>query len=113
MSYKWKPSKSQRRAFAERMNNDPEYASDYYARKEARKAKNRAGSRFDYDSAGGFYVPTLEQYNAAMRFVGRGDLTWDQLDACSQVIGGYTCQERTHHDYIHIVNELRRLIDHL
>ena len=111
MAYKWKPSKSQRRAFAERMNNDPAYAAAYYARKEERKAKNRADSRFDYDSAGGFYVPTLLQSDFANKMLKKPHLTDEQKEACFEVCNAYCFQRKTHHDYIHIVNELIRTIN--
>jgi len=107
MSYKWKPSKSQRRAFAERMQ-DPKEQAEYYARKEARAEKRRARSQFDYNTAGGKYVPTKDQYNAAMDFMMTAALTDQQKSACDMVIYGYNFQEKVHHDHIHIVNELRR-----
>lgn len=107
MGYKWKPSATQRRAFAEKMNNDPEYAAAYNERKEAKAEKRRAGSKFDYETAGGNYIPTKDQYEFAAT-CNRDNLTPEQWDALNQVEYGYTCQEKIHHDYIHIINELRR-----
>lgn len=108
MGYKWKPSATQRKAFAEKMNNDPEYAAAYNERKEAKAEKRRAGSKFDYETAGGTYIPTKEQYEFAMNNYRLEGLTPEQHQAFNQVTYGYSCQEKIHHDYIHIVNELRR-----
>jgi hypothetical protein len=107
MGYKWTPSRAQRREFAQRMN-DSQFAAEYYARKNKQAAKRRSTSKFDYPTAGGYYIPTREQYDAANTFLLTGHLDDSQEDACNQVIYGYTCQERVHHDKIHIVNELRR-----
>lgn len=65
MAYRWKPSKSARRDFAENMKNS-DFSNDYYARKEAKADKRRSGSQFEYQTAGGSYVPTQAQYNAAV-----------------------------------------------
>jgi len=105
MSYKWKPSKTQRREFAQKMQN-PEYSANYYARKEAKAEKRRSNSRFDYNSAGGQYVPTLVQYNFALSYCGTS--TPQINEAINEVIYGYTCNEKIHHDHIHIVNDLIR-----
>lgn len=107
MSYKWKPSRSQRAAFAAKMQNPDEKAA-YEARKQAKADKLTAGSKFDYASAGGEYVPTLHQYEQAVKFMGSSQLTPEQFDACTMVMSGYSSNERIHHDYIHIVNELIR-----
>lgn len=106
MAYRWKPSATQKRAFAERMK-DPAEQIAYQQRKEDKAAKRRVGSKFDYSSAGGNYVPTQFQYEQAVKFLG-AELTSEQKDACNQVMYGYSCQEKIHHDYIHIVNELIR-----
>lgn len=108
MSYKWKPSKAARREFAQKIQNDSQFSADYYARKAAKADKRRKSSKFDYNSAGGEYVPTLEQYNSAMSFLLRGNLTTEQEQACNMVSSAYSLNEKCHHDYIHIVNELRR-----
>ncbi len=68
--YRWKPSKSQRRQFAEKMQ-DPEFAEAYYRRKEERAEKQRAASNYDYSSAGGYYVPTSEQNKVAFIVLSR------------------------------------------
>lgn len=103
---KWRPNASQRRAFSERMK-DPGEKAAYEARKEARAEKRRAGSKFDYEKAGGQYVPTEHQYERAMSFL-TDSITDEQREACNIVVSGYACQEKVHHDYIHIVNELIR-----
>lgn len=104
---KWKPSKAQRAAFAKRMQ-DPEERAAYEARKEAREAKRRSGSRFDYATAGGSYIPTDIQARATERLLERTDLTAEQRNACNAVAGAYATQSRIHHDQIHIVNDLTR-----
>lgn len=102
-AYKWRPSASQRREFARRMQ-DPEEKAAYEKRKLDKANKRRAGSRFDYGSAGGNYIPTQSQYNFVMNNM---DLFTapDEREAANKVIQGYTCKEKIHHDYIHIVNE--------
>lgn len=106
MKYKWKPSKSQRRMFAINMQ-DEQFKADYYARKEIKAEKRRSTSEFDYNSAGGFYIPTKEQHDFCVANMGLFE-TSKELDACNFVISGYNLQETVHHDYIHIVNEKRR-----
>ena len=106
MSYKWKPSASQRRAFAERMK-DPSEQAAYDARKAAKAEKRRSSSKFDYNTAGGSYVPTKEQHDFCM-WNWPADLTNEQNAARDMVLMGYSCGQKVHHDYIHIVNELRR-----
>lgn len=102
MAYKWKPSASQKREFAERMK-DPNEQAAYYARQSERAEKRRLSSRFDYASAGGNYIPTQAQYECAVNNIGTG------IDNdCNMVIYGYTCQEKVHHDHIHVINELIR-----
>ena len=105
MSYKWKPSASQKREFAAKMQ-DPEEKAAYYQRKEDKAVKRRLGSNFDYNSAGGKYVPTKAQYDFTMSF--NKDLTPEQREAFNMVQYGYNCQEKVHHDFIHIVNEILR-----
>jgi len=112
MSYKWRPSKSQRKEFAIRMQ-DPDERSAYEERKEAKAEKRRANSSFNYNSAGGNYVPTEFQYKSAIKLLGNNNLTSEQKDACNQVMYGYDCKEKIHHDYIHIINELERKLNYL
>lgn len=101
--YKWKPSASQRREFAQRMQN-PEEKAAYEKRKEDKLNNKRAGSKFDYNSAGGNYVPTKNQYDFVMNHM---DLfnTDEESDAANQIMFGYVNNEKVHHDNIHIVNE--------
>ncbi len=108
MSYKWKPSASQKREFAERMKNPDEQAA-YEARKTEKLQKTRAGSRFDYGSAGGNYTPTKEQHDFCFNNAHLFE-SMDEQTAMFEVIRGYSCNEKVHHDYIHIVNEKRRTV---
>ena len=105
MAYRWKPSKSQKKAFAERMSDPGEQAA-YYQRKEDKAAKRRSTSSFDYDSAGGEYVPTRAQYQFTTTY--DGDCTMEQREAFNMIQYGFTCNEKVHHDFIHVVNELIR-----
>lgn len=104
MSYKWKPSKSARREFAQKMQNDQQFATDYYNRKSEKAEKRRAGSKFDYNTAGGSYIPTKAQHDFCLQ---NPDLfvTVEENQAANEVIFGYTCQEKVKHDSIHVVNE--------
>ena len=106
MGYKWKPSKSQRREFAIRMQN-PEEQAAYEARKKERANKRRATSSFDYNTAGGEYIPTKEQFNFVYEHM-ELFTTPEELNAANIVLSGYTSNEKVHHDYIHIINEKRR-----
>jgi len=107
MKYKWHPSKSQKREFAQNMQ-DPQFANDYYKRKEQKAENRRSQSKFDYDSAGGNYVPTKEQANQAYNFLISKELTSEQIEACNMVFSAYSSNEKCNHDFIHIVNELIR-----
>lgn len=102
-AYKWKPSASQRREFAQRMQN-PEEKAAYEKAKEDKAAKKRAGSKFDYYSAGGNYIPTQSQYDFVMKHM---DLftTNEEQDVANQIMYGYTNNDKVHHDFIHVVNE--------
>jgi hypothetical protein len=103
---KWKPSKSARREFAQNMQNET-FASNYYARKEARAENRRSTSQFDYETAGGNYIPTQYQHDFCLDHY---DLfnTPEKRNAANMVMSGYSCQDKVHHDYIHIVNEIIR-----
>lgn len=103
-NYKWKPSASQRREFAEKMNSDPEYAREYLNRKHAKTTYSDDPRSFKHRE----FVPTQMQYNEAARFLGTKELTEEQKTACNQVMYGYSCQEKVHHDHIHIVNSMTR-----
>lgn len=107
MAYKWRPSKTARRAFAQRMK-DPVEAAAYELRKAKRAEKRRAGSRFDYETAGGKCVPTRFQYDNAMMFLGTPGTTNEQEDACNMVVFAYLENDKCHHDHIHVVNEMIR-----
>lgn len=103
MGYRWKPNASQRRDFAERMK-DPEEQKSYEERKRAKNTYSDNPLSFKHKS----FIPTQFQNDQARKFLSMNKLTSEQQDACSQVIYGYGCQEKIHHDYIHIVNELTR-----
>jgi len=107
MAYKWRPSKTQAREFAKKMKEDEEFANAYYERKIAKQEKNRTSSKFDYDSAGGYYVPTESQYDFCMKNMHLFK-TDDELSAMNKVICSYMNNMKTHHDDIHIVNEIMR-----
>lgn len=104
MAYKWKPSKAQRREFAQKMQNDSEFANAYYERKQQRKEKRQASSNFNYETAGGSYIPTEQQYLFCLQNMYLFQ-TNKEKDAANNVIYGYGCKEKVHHDNIHIVNE--------
>ena len=108
MAYKWKPNAAQRREYAAKMN-DPIERAAIEKKREEKAIKRRYKSSFDYQSAGGNYVPTLMQNNEAAKFMG-GDISDEQKNACSIVMYGYSCNEKVNHDFIHIVNELSRSI---
>jgi hypothetical protein len=104
MNYKWKPSASQRRAFAERMK-DPDEQKAYNIRKAEKKEKF-------YDSlkspgTGANYVPTKAQHDFCV-FNRKGIETPEQEDAANQICFGYSCNEKVDHFYIHIINEIIR-----
>lgn len=109
MAYKWKPSKTQRREFAEKMQ-DEDFANQYYLNKTIKAENRRKTSEFDYNTAGGFYIPTNNQYKSAIAFLNESGtkLSTKQIEGCNNVIFGYSCNEKVHHDNIHIVNELIR-----
>jgi len=108
MNYKWKPSKAQKRAFAEKMKDPAEQAA-YEDRKRLKAEHRRAGSQFDYESAGGRYTPTQAQYEFCMQNMSKFVIGIEK-DAANQVMGGHVCNQSVHHDYIHIVNEKMRNI---
>lgn len=109
MSYKWKLSQAQRQAFKEKMQNPAEQAA-YEQRKRDKADKRRAGSKFNYDTAGGQYVPTKQQHDFCWANPHLA-ITSEQRDAFNMVMSGYSCQMKVSHDYIHIVNEIRRTAD--
>ena len=104
---RWRPSASQRREFAIKMQ-DLIQKADYEEKKRVKAEKRRSTSEFNYESAGGFYVPTKYQHDMAFKFCMSNDFRL--RDADNQVIYGFTCQEKIHHDYIHIINEQIRKI---
>lgn len=106
MTYKWKPSASQKRAFAENMK-DKEYSNAYNERKAQKANKRRETSKYDYNTAGGQYIPTTAQNDAAFELLQK-DATQEQKEAANMILYGYSCKEKIHHDHIHVVNEYIR-----
>lgn len=114
--YRWRPSQKQRKEFKEMMQ-DPEKKHEYDLEKaerdikkqeaeRKRQEKNRNNSKFNYDTAGGYYIPTKAQYDFSINNVDKG--TIEQQQAMNEVINGYMDDDKIHHDYIHIVNEMIR-----
>jgi hypothetical protein len=101
--YRWKPNASQRREFAEKMK-DPDEKKAYEERK---YAKNHYIPDDPRSFANKSFIPTKEQNNY-VRSIYNNDITSEQKEAYDQVIYGYGCQEKIHHDYIHIINSMRR-----
>jgi hypothetical protein len=83
---------------------DPAERAAYEQRKLERANKRRATSKFDYNSAGGMYVPTRVQYDFCMSHLDLFD-TPQEMNAANSVISGFACAMKVHHDDIHIVNE--------
>lgn len=107
MTYKWKPSKSAKREFANNMK-DENFAADYYAKKEAKENNRRSKSMFDYKSAGGNYIPTNSQHEFCLNNYNLFTVI-EQISA-NEVMYGYSNNEKINHDHIHIVNEKMRSI---
>lgn len=105
MSYKWRPSASQRRAFAEKMNNDEDFASSYNERKKAKKEKFYES--IDKRGTGSAFVPTKAQHDYCI-FNRSKNTTPEHDEACNMVASKFACNEKCDHYYIHIVNELIR-----
>ncbi len=107
MAYKWKPNKTARREFAEKMQNDVEFKQNYEEKKLKKEEKKRATSKFDYKTAGGNYIPTKEQLEFCLNNENLFQ-TMEERTARNEVIYGYSVREKIHHDNIHIVNEIIR-----
>lgn len=107
MARQWKPSKTQKREFAQRMANDAEFKKAYEERQEKNLVKKRSTSKFDYNTAGGTYVPTESQNRAAFELY-NANSTPEEKEAANRVLLAYACKEKVHHDFIHIVNEYIR-----
>lgn len=81
-----------------------------WEKKIAKMEANRAKSAFNYSTAGGYYIPTEEQYKAASAMLWNGVCEGDAAKATSaeMVQIAYVTKTKVHHDHIHIVNEYRR-----
>jgi len=106
MKKKWKPTKTQRKAFALQMS-DPTEKAVYLERKRIIANRRRAASIFDYETAGSFYVPTKAQHDFCFN---NFDLFTnpEDINAANIVMAGYACNEQVHHDHIHVVNQIIR-----
>lgn len=97
MAYKWKPNKSQRREFVERMK-DPEQKATYIERK-----------RFN-NSYEGFkdkmFIPSMGQYEFAYKNL--FNVSKEHFDSFDQVLSAYLSGEKVSHEHIHIVNQYQR-----
>jgi hypothetical protein len=89
---------------------DPAFAAAYYERKDARTEKRRASSRFEYASAGGEYIPTQTQYDFCLKHYNLFETEYESL-AADMIMSAYVLNEKTPHDYIHVVNEKMRQYD--
>jgi len=101
----WKPTKTQRRNFAIKMQTDSVFAANYNQRKEEKATKRRAGSEYDYTSAGGEYIPTEAQSDKAYRILIKGEAISTELRNSAELVfsAGMTgC--KVHHDHIHKIN---------
>lgn len=103
MRYNWKPSKTQNREFALCMANATAYSKADHQRKEQRAETRRSASKFDYQTAGGEYIPTESQNKAAFELLNLNP-TSVQKEDCNMVLYGYSCKEKVHHDSIHLIN---------
>ena len=83
------------------------YSEAYHQRKEQRAKKRRSNSKFDYQTAGGEYIPTGSQNKAAFELLNLNP-TPEQKEACNMVLYGYSCKEKVHHDFIHLINDHMR-----
>lgn len=104
MSYKWRPSKSQRQEFAQKMQ-DPEFAAAYNDRKSAKKQKFY--DSLTEENSGSAFVPSRAQHDYAV-FDRSMNTTPEHDNACNMVASAFACSMKCDHFYIHIVNELIR-----
>jgi len=101
MGYKWRPNKSQRKAFAIKMQ-DPENREIY----ESKMAKERT---YEYWKDKNF-VPTKEQHDFCLEYINLF-VTSEEKEAVGAVMYGYSCNEKVNHSHIHIINEKRRNVN--
>jgi predicted nucleotidyltransferase component of viral defense system len=101
MGYRWKPNATQRREFAQRMQ-DPVEREAY----EKRKAEKKLYDNWKYKD----FIPTKEQFNFCLNHMNLF-VTQDEINAMNLLMSAYTSNEKVNHCYIHIVNEKRRNYD--
>ena len=105
---KWKPSLKQKADFALKMQN-PNFVADREAKQERKQEKRIAASAFDYPTAGGKFIPTLQQHDYALANLETAErLGSAYLDSFRAVIGAYWSQMEVNHDDIHRVNQMIR-----
>ena len=80
-----------------------------FERKWAAMEKQRAKSKFDYATAGGYYHPTQAQYNAAVDMERAGI----NVMQASALQGAFLAGVKCSHDTIHVINEYRREQDRI
>lgn len=92
----------EQRAAKEQARKEREMAA--FQRKMAQLDKQRAKSKFNYETAGGYYHPTQVQYNAAVDMERAGINVMQAL----ALQGAFLANEKCSHDVIHVINEYRR-----
>jgi len=104
--FKWKPNASQRRAFAERMQDSDEQSA-YYSRQLAKK--NKFYDSFYHPGSGVECIASKSAHDFCI-FDRRGIDTPELEDAANQVVFSFSCNEKIDHYYIHIINSIIRQI---
>ena len=69
--------------------------------------KRRSKSKYNYETAGGSYIPTKAQHDFCF-YNPELFITIEEEEAKNEVMMGYINNEKIKHDYIHVVNELMR-----
>jgi len=104
----WKPSAKQKADFALKMQN-PNFVADREAKQERKQEKRIAASAFDYPTAGGKFIPTLQQHDYALGNMRTAErLGSPYLDSFRAVTVAYVAQIAVSHDDIHRVNTVIR-----
>ena len=105
---KWKPSANQKAAFILKMQ-DPDFVADREAKQERKQEKRIAASAFDYPTAGGKFIPTLQQHDYALANMRTAErLGSAYLDSFRAVTVAYVAQIAVSHDDIHRLNQIIR-----
>lgn len=101
MAYRWKPNATQRREFSEKMKDEKERK----AYEDRKRYKNSYAGFNDKK-----FIPTKMQYDYTMHLIG---LNYESMSnkvkiAANIVSSAFVCQDKIHHDYIHIINSIHR-----